>query len=65
MVGLQWAAVVQELLRIGKTAIVADRVAGLAGIIGPMLTASALAVLAHRATSRAVSAHLFCESYMF
>ncbi len=55
---LQWAAIVQELLRIGKTAIVANRVAGLASIIGPVLTAKALAVLARIANSRAVRDHL-------
>lgn len=58
MLSLQWAAIAEALLRMGKTAIVANRVAGLASIIGRGLTASALAALARRATSQAVRSYL-------
>lgn len=52
---VQWAAIAQELLHMGEGHIVAERVAGLMEIIGPSLTASAIAFLAARSTSRVVS----------
>ena len=39
----------------GETAAVAERVAALMDVIGPYLTSSAVALLAHRTSARAVS----------
>ncbi|EIE18642.1 hypothetical protein COCSUDRAFT_59951 [Coccomyxa subellipsoidea C-169] len=51
----EWAAIAGELLRMGETAAVAERVAALMDVIGPYLTSSAVAFLAHRTSARAVA----------